>query len=166
MAINKKAIETAVKMETDAMKFYREALDKTSNPVAQKIFEDFIKAELRHLRMLNTILAGIDKKEKLVYPEEDTKTVFSELKDKMLERVKATSNEVEAIKIALDFEREGYHFYTNYSNEATSEEEKKLFKRLAAEEKKHYNFLEITNRFMEETGDWFKWDEIGLLDKF
>ncbi len=166
MSIDKEALEIAVKMETDAMRFYREAYDKTSNPVAQKIFDEFIKAELRHLRMLNNIVSSIDGGEKLVYPTEDTVTIFSELRNQMLERVEATGNEIESIKIALDFEKEGYDFYKKRSEAAESEKERKLFKRLAAEEKKHYNFLEITYKFMEETGDWFKWDEIGILDKF
>ena len=46
------AIETAIKMETDAMKFYREALGRTSHPLGRKLFEGFVVDEARHLKML------------------------------------------------------------------------------------------------------------------
>ena len=32
------AIEIAIKMETDAIKFYKEASEKTKNPVGKKMF--------------------------------------------------------------------------------------------------------------------------------
>ena len=39
------AIQTAVRMETDAMKFYREAASKASHPFGKRLFEGFIKDE-------------------------------------------------------------------------------------------------------------------------
>ena len=159
-----KAIETAVKMETDAMKFYHEAAQKTSHPFAKRMFEGFIRDESRHLKMLNDILGGLDLKIVKVHPKSEIKTVFSELKDQMLKRISASTDEMEAVKVALDFEEKGFGFYKKAQSEASDETEKKLFSVLADEEQEHYTILQNTHSFLKDTGDWFMWEEQGILE--
>lgn len=101
----KDAIETAIKMETDAMAFYREAADKTTHPFGKEMFKGFIKDETRHLKILQDVFRGNDVNAELVRPRESIKTVFSELKDAMMQRVKALDTEMEAVNIALKFEK-------------------------------------------------------------
>jgi rubrerythrin len=159
-----RAVETAKRMETEAMKFYTDAIKKTSHPLGKKIFEGFVADEARHLKMLENILAALDIEIKVVEPEKDIKTIFTELKDKMMQRINATSDEMDAVAIALDFEREGYLFYQKASREAVEEKERKLFEVLTVEEKRHYELLENTHRFLRDTGDWFMWEEHGVLE--
>ncbi len=159
-----RAIETAIKMETDAMKFYREAVGKVSHPLGKRIFEGFVVDELRHLKMLQDIMNELDIEVTSVHPKQDFKTVFSELKDQMMERVTATIDEKAAVKIALDFEKEGYRFYEKAAAEARGDKEKQLFEALTIEEKRHYDLLENTHRFLDDTGDWFMWNEHGVLE--
>lgn len=82
----------------------------------------------------------------------------------MTERISATTDEKEAVKLALEFEREGYRFYRDLKENAASDMEKRLFEILASEEEVHYKLLENTHRFLEDTGDWFMWEELGLLE--
>ena len=159
-----KAIEIALKMETDAMKFYREAVSRTSHPLGRKLFEGFVVDETRHLKMLQNIMDDMDIEVKVVHPKQDIKTIFSELKDEMMERISATTNEVEAVKIALDFEKKGHAFYEKAAQEAAGGKEKTLFEVLAVEEKRHYEVLENTYNFFEDTGNWFMWEEHGMLE--
>jgi len=159
-----KAVETAVKMETDAMKFYHEASQKTSHPFAKRMFEGFIKDEARHLKMLNEILKGLDLKIETVRPKREIKTVFSEVKEQMMSRISASTDEMEAVKVALDFEAKGYEFYQKAAAEATDEKEKKLLSVLADEEQEHYSILQNTYSFLKDTGDWFMWEEQGILE--
>ncbi len=159
-----RAIETAIKMETDAMKFYREAVIKTSHPFGKKLFEGFVVDEFKHLKMLQDIMNNLDLEVETVHPKQDIKTVFTELKDVMMERISATTGDKEAVKIALDFENEGYRFYEKAAAEAVGYKEKKLFELLTIEEKRHYELLENTHRFLEDTGDWFMWEEHGMLE--
>ncbi len=159
-----KAVGTAIKMETDAMKFYHEAVAKTTHPFGKKIFEGFVADEMRHLKMLQDIMNDMDIEVKVVHPKQDIKTIFTELKDEMMARVTATASEKDAVKIALDFERGGYHFYEKAARETHGEKEKKLFEVLTVEEKRHYELLENTHRFLEDTGDWFMWEEHGVLE--
>ncbi len=163
MELNK-AVETAIHMETDAMKFYRQAVEKSSHPLGKKLFEGFVLDEARHLKMLQSIMDNLDIEVKQVYPAGDIKTVFSELREQMLERVSATTDEKEAVSVALDFEKAGYHFYEKAAQEATNEKEKQLFEVLTIEEKRHYELLENTHRFLDDTGEWFMWEEHGMLE--
>lgn len=159
------AIKTAIKMETDAMAFYREAAEKSSHPFGKKMYEGFIKDEMRHLQMLEDVMKGLDIKIGPVTPKDEIKTVFSELKDKMMERVKATTDEISAVGIALDFEKAGFEYYKNKAAEAAAgSKEKALFERLALEEQDHYQILENTHSFLKDTGDWFMWQEQGIVE--
>jgi len=113
-----KAVEIAIKMETDAMKFYREAVAKTTHPLGKKLFEGFVTDEVRHLKMLQNIMNDMDIEVEVVHPKQDIKTVFSELKEQMMQRITATTDEKDAVKIAVDFEQAGYLFYEKAAAEA------------------------------------------------
>lgn len=160
----KDAVETAIKMETDAIAFYEEAAGKCSHPFAREMFKGFIKDETRHLKMLREIFSKQDVTIEFTSPKENIRTVFSMLKDKMMERVKALDNEMEAVGIALTFEKEGFDFYSKAAAQACSAEEKMLFERLVAEENEHYTILLETYSFLNNTGQWYMYEERGILE--
>jgi rubrerythrin len=159
-----KAIETAVKMETDAMKFYNEAAQKTTHPFAKRMFQGFIRDESRHLKMLKDILSGMDLKIVSLHPKAEIRTVFSDLKEQMMERISVSTDEIEAVQVALDFETKGFEFYKKSAAEATDEREKALFSALAGEEQEHYSILQNTYSFLKDTGNWFMWQEQGIIE--
>lgn len=160
----KDAIETAIKMETDAMAFYQEAANKTSHPFGKEMFKGFIKDETRHLKILQDVFRGNDVNAELIRPKESIKTVFSELKDKMMQRVKVLDNELEAVNIALKFEKKGFDFYKNAAVTAESQKEKELFEKLSLEENDHYTILLETYKFLENTGQWYMYEERGIVE--
>jgi len=82
----------------------------------------------------------------------------------MLKRISASTDEMEAVKVALDFEEKGFGFYKKAQSEASDETEKKLFSVLADEEQEHYTILQNTHSFLKDTGDWFMWEEQGILE--
>ncbi len=159
MALSK-AIEMAVKMEKDAIDFYKEALEKTDHPSGVKMFEHFIQVEIQHIRLLKKLVKEVAPDAKLIYPDEHIKTLFSEQKSQMMERIKPTTDDLEAIKIALDFELKGYNFYKKYTEEAETESEKKLFKILTSQEKEHSIILKNAHEHMKKTGSWFNWEDL------
>ncbi len=156
-------VEKAIKMETDAVKFYKEASQKTSHPFGRKMFEGFVKDEARHLRMLEDILKGLDI-DPHVQCLGDVRTVFSDLRDQMLERIAATTDEKEAIRIAMKMEQEGYRYYKEALENATDPTEKRLFEVLMKEEERHYQLLNNTYSFLEDTGNWFMWKELSIVE--
>jgi len=158
------AIEIAVKMETDAIKFYNEAAEKTNHSVAKKMLLSITEDEKRHLNMLSEILKGLDIKVKDVSPMKNIKTVFEEMKDEMMQKVEATKDELEAFKIAMQMEKQGIEFYKKTLLNAQNEKEKSLFERLIKEEQQHYEIFANTHFFLSDTGSWFMWDEHSIVD--
>ncbi len=162
--MKKDAVETAIKMETDAIALYGEAAEKTSHPFGKEMFRGFVKDEARHLKMLKSILGGLDIDMEFVSPRDTIRTVFSQLKDEMMQRVKVMDDEMDALSIALEMEKEGFDFYKNTASDAHSGKEKELFKRLAEEENDHYLILMETYNFLYNTGHWYMYEERGIIE--
>ncbi len=158
------AIEIAIKMETDAIKFYNEASRKASHSVGKKMFLTIAEDEKRHLDMLSRILKGMDLTIKDVSPIKKIKTIFEQMKDEMMHKVEATTDELEAFKIAMRMEKEGIEFYKKASAGAKKDKEKSLFERLIKEEQEHYDIFANTYFFLSDSGSWFMWEEHSIVD--
>ena len=158
------AIEISIKMEKDAISFYSEAAEKTGSPVGKKMFMTITEDEKRHLEMLSQIFKGLDITIEDVSPMKNMKTVFESMKDEMMQKVETTTDELEAFNVAMQMEKEGMEFYEKAVSEVTSEKEKKLFERLALEEKQHYDIFANTHSFLSDTGNWFMWEEHSIVE--
>jgi len=158
------AVEIAIKMQTDAIKFYTEAAEKTKNSVGKQMFLTIVQDEKRHLETLTQIFKGLDITVQDVSPMENIRTVFDSMKTGMMKRVEATMDELEAFKIAMQMEKEGVEFYKKAAVGAKTEKEKALFERLIKEEQEHYNIFANTYFFMSDTGSWFMWEEHSIVD--
>ena len=160
----KDALETAIKMETDAIAFYEGAAGRTSHPFGKEMFRGFVKDEKRHLQMLRDIFRGVNAEFEFIRPKESIKTVFSDLKDSMMQRIKALEDEKGALKIAMEMEKEGYAFYRAAAAKAGSSREGELFERLAVEENDHFAILNETYEFLDNTGHWYMYEERGIVE--
>jgi rubrerythrin len=158
------AIEIAKKMETDAISFYTEAARKTKYPAGKKMFETVTLDEKRHLEMVTKLLKGLDVQIQDVHPMKNIRTVFEKMKAEMMQKVEATSDELEAFKIAMQMEKEGLDFYRTLVLQAKTEKERLLFEKLAGEEQQHYDIFSNTYNFLSDTGNWFMWDEYSIVD--
>jgi len=158
------AAELALKMETDAVKFYSEAASKIQYEAGKKIFLSIAEDEKRHINMIRSILRDMDFKIGESKPVSDVKTIFSEMKNQMMQRVEATSDDLDALKIAMEMEKEGFEFYKRISTETPHEAERILFEMLAKEEEKHYSIFSNTYSFLADTGNWFMWEERSIVE--
>lgn len=158
------AIELAIRMEKDAINFYTEAAEKTKHPVGKKMFLSITEDEKRHLEALSQIFKDINIQVEELSPMKNIRTIFESMKDEMMKRVEATSDELEAFKIAMQMEKEGVEFYKKAESEAQTEKESSLFKRLIKEEQQHYDIFANTYFFLSDTGSWFMWEEHSIVD--
>ncbi len=158
------ALEVAVKMEKDAIAFYTEAAQKTKYPAGKKMFQTITEDEKRHLEMITQLIKGLKVTHKDVSPMKNVKTIFETLKDEMMKKVEATADELEAFKIAMRMEKEGKEFYEKALAHARSDKEKALLQRLVREEEQHYAIFSNTHEFLADTGNWFMWEERGIVE--
>jgi rubrerythrin len=158
------ALELAMKMEKDAIMFYSEAARKTKYPAGKKMFDTITEDEKRHLEMISQIIKGLNVTPKDVSPMRNVKTVFESMKNEMLKKVEASADELEAFKVAMRMEQEGMEFYKKTLAGAKKEKEKALLERLIQEEQQHYAIFANTYQFLAETGNWFLWEERGIVE--
>lgn len=159
-----KAVETAIKMETDAIAFYKEAARRTGHPFGKKMFLSFVEDEKHHLCALRDLFRNRDIEYVLREPLKNIHTIFTDLRSEMLDHIGSTTDEIAAIKLALDMEKESYHYYERVARDAVGEKERKLFEQLADEEEQHYRILENTDLYLEDTGNWFMWKEYSIVE--
>ena len=114
--------------------------------------------------MIAMPIRGLDITEKDTTPLQAVKTVFESLKGEMLDRVAASKDELEALTVAMDMEREGMKFYEKCLGESKTDKEKALFTRLIAEEKQHYAMFSNTHQHLANTGNWYLWEERGVIE--
>ncbi|GAB5047408.1 ferritin family protein [Thermodesulfovibrio sp. TK110] len=159
-----KSIEIALKMETDAVKFYAEAAEKVSHPVGKKMFLTIAEDEKNHIKMIEEVLKGLELTIREANPIKTVKTIFEEMKNQMMERIKAQTDDLEAFRIAMQMEKEGIEFYKKIKQEVNTEKEKKLFERLIYEEEQHHKIFSETYNFLSDTGNWFMWKEFSIVE--
>lgn len=158
------ALDVAKKMETDAIQFYSEAARKVSCPTGRKMFETIAEDEKRHLVMIDRIAKGMSIAAQDLTPLQRVKTVFETMKDQMLKQVAACKDDLEALTIAMQMEKEGEAFYKRSHDAAKTEKEKELFRRLIMEEREHYTIFANSHQFLSDTGNWFLWEERGIVE--
>jgi len=160
------ALRTALKMEQDGMTFYREAAEKTSHPLGRKMFLSFVEDERRHYGMIEALAKGLSLDEDLAAagPADRVRTIFQEAREELAGRGDVTAGDVEALRTALEMEDRGYHFYRRNAGAASEAAERALWDKLAKEESQHHQMLQNTLNYLEETGDWFLWEEGGPIE--
>lgn len=158
------ALDVARKMETDAIQFYSEAAKKVSCATGRKMFEAIVEDEKRHLVMIEQIAKGLSVSAQDLTPMQRIKTVFESMKDQMMKKAAGCSDDLEALKIAMQMEKEGEAFYQKSLAAAKTEKEKALFQRLIAEEREHYAIFANSHQFLADTGNWFMWEERGIVE--
>jgi rubrerythrin len=158
------SLKIAIKMETDAVDFYESCATKTGHPVGRKMFLSVAADEKRHISYVNQLIEDMDFRPEDVTPMQSIRTVFEKNREAMEQKLAATPDELEAFRIALQMEKEGYDFYDKAVTLAGSEKEKDLFKRLAQEERQHYKIFENTLTYLKDTGLWFMWEERPIYE--
>ncbi|HUS59653.1 MAG TPA: ferritin family protein [Planctomycetota bacterium] len=166
------AADVAIKMEQDSIAFYGEAALKSSNTLGRLMFESLVNDELRHLECLRSLIRSVladDSADSLFPPrghsfKSTVSTAFSKARSEIDARVPADASDLKAISIAIDLEKEGYRFYARAASNAASEQARSVYAALQLEEQEHLTFLQNTYDYLENSGDWFLWEEQGLLD--
>ena len=158
------AADIARRMEQDAVAFYKKAADSASSPAGKQIFLTIMEDEVRHIKMVDSLIKDMGIDDTPADPTERVKTVFEQMKDQLNESIAATDGDKDALKTAMSMEIEGYVFYLKSADEATDPKVADFFKRLASEEDKHYRMFSNTFDFLDDTGNWFMWEERGIIE--
>ena len=158
------AIEMALKMKEDSIRFYTEAAEKCDHPAGKRMFLVILEDEKQHLKSLNQMVQDMEIDMKQLSPIENIKTSLETLKDEMRTSTACSLDEMEAFKMAMDMEKECVEFYRKQADEATDEKEKAFFQRVAEEEEEHFRVFSNTHSYLDDTGNWFMWEDHSIVE--
>jgi rubrerythrin len=77
---------------------------------------------------------------------------------------KGDANDLEAIRIALDFEAKGVKYYAELRDAVTNPKEKQFFDLLSRMENEHYLSLKDTEEYFIDPASWYRKMEHHTLD--
>lgn len=158
-------LEIAAKMEQEAVLFYKQCAEKTANPVGKKMFLSIAEDEQYHFDCAISLRnEGQHFTPSGTTPVEDMKKIFDEHKQEMLEKMPSTADELEALEIAMKMEEEAIAFYKKASTLAANAKEKHFFDCLIKDEEEHFHIFQNTYSFLEDSGNWFMWQEQGIVE--
>lgn len=157
-------IETAIKMKTDAIRYYEEAVGKCLHPAGKKMFQVILQDEKNHLESLKQLMEGMKVDTSSLSPVENVKNVLETVKDDMRVQTACTLDETEAFRIAMDMEKAALEFYRTHAADAKTGTERALFEKVAHEEEEHYRIFSNTHDFLDDTGNWFMWEEHSIVE--
>ena len=112
----------------------------------------------------NNIMQGQEVKPLEKTPLQDMKTIFEQNKEAMLQRVTATTDDLEALEIGMKMEEKAINFYQEAASQASNPAEKAFFECLIKDEEEHFTIFQNTHSFISDTGNWFMWDEHSIVE--
>ena len=165
-------VKFAIQLEQDGLKMYSEFAKQSKDPFGKKTFEGLAEDEKDHIRILQKVYgaSGIKEIREIVERSKDEpvrqrfKTIFQMAGEEAGKRAQADPSDTEAMKIAMDFEQRGYNLYKQAEEKATGEMEKTAFKHLTLMEKRHYELLQETFNYLNNTENWFQENEGWMFD--
>ena len=156
--------EYAMEMETDGLRFYLEIAAKSKNHGIKAIAKMLADDEQKHFDILKKL-----REEHPVLKETEilkkARNVFAEMKNKIDEFIRP-GDEIDLYKKAQEIEKKSENFYLEKAEELKDNYQKKIFKRIAEEEKKHYFLLENIIEFVSRPLTWLDNAEFYHLDEY
>jgi len=156
----------AMKMEKDGENYYRELANKTEDIGLQNILKMLADEEVRHYNIIEQMM-----KSKASAELEETgilkkvKNIFIKIKGKNLV-FNFDLPQINFYRKAREIEEKSYKFYIEMSDKVEIESQRKVFLKLAGEEKKHMFLLENLVEFVSRPETWIENAEFNHLDEY
>ena len=155
-----------MKMEKDSENYYRELANKTGDVGLRNILKMLANDEVKHYNIIKQMMKT-DITAELAETNilENAKNIFVKIKGKNLV-FDFDLTQVAFYHKAQEMEEKSYQFYMDMSNKAEIESQRKIFLKLAEQEKKHMFLLENLVEFVSRPEIWIENAEFNHLDKY
>ncbi len=165
-----KALELALNNESKEKDFYLSHAERTNDALGKEMFKTLAKDEEEHYNRILALHKKLEDEGK--WPETlplDVKgTVVIDVLNTVIEKVKtdtkADNDDLEAVKIAIEFETKGEAFYKGLKETVDNEQEKQFYGFLESIEREHRLSLEDTLAYFEDPVSWYQNMEKSGLD--
>ncbi|MCX5816190.1 MAG: ferritin family protein [Proteobacteria bacterium] len=164
------ALEVALNNEMKEREFYLKHAGQTKNPLGKAMFKQIADEELEHYERLKELHKKWKKKDKwpetipLTVKNTNIKEILVNTFKNIDKTAKADAGDLEAVKIAVDFEEKGTQFYAKLRDASTNPREKEFFELLAMIENEHYLSLRDAEEYFTDPTSWFIKAEHHTMD--
>ena len=164
------ALEIALTNEKREGEFYRKQAQRTQNPLGRKMFETLANDEDEHYQRILELHEKLTKDgqwpETLPLKVNDTevKDVLKSVVEGIDTASQTETSDMEAVKIAIEFETKGELFYKNLCASVEDSQEKSFYGMLESIEREHRLSLEDTYEYFKDPEGWYQRMEKPHLD--
>ena len=156
-----KSLEVALNNEDQERNFYLQHKERTNNPVGKLMFGTLANDESEHYQRILELHEKLTKEGK--WPETiplkvkgtEVKSVLKGVIDSVEKSPETDKDDIEAIKIAVDFESKGVSFYENLHKSVDDPLEKEFYGMLASIEREHFLSLQDTYEYFQDPEGWY-----------
>ena len=164
------ALEVALNNESRERDFYLKHAERTSNSFGKMMFQSIAQDEEEHYQRILELHKKLQDEGR--WPETiplkvkgvDMKSVLKKVLDSIDTSAKADTDDMEAVKIAIDFETKGEKFYSDLRDSVDDPVEKEFYRVLASMEREHRLSLEDTYDYFKDPEGWYRMKEKHHLD--
>lgn len=156
----------AIQLERDGENYYRDLATKSNDEGIKNILNLLADEEVKHLKILEK-LKQEDKTAKFAETNvlKEAKNIFVKMKGDSI-NFSLNDDQVEFYKKAFTIEDKNKDFYIEKANEVSDENQKRIFKVLAEEERKHALILDNLVEFVSKPNTWLENAEFTHLDDY
>jgi len=166
------ALTKSLTMEKRGYEFYKKASRKCTSKFGKKVFDSLAKDERYHVEAITKFFLTFTESNKTPAAEavftktrdEDNLIVFGKSAIKLLEGISDDSDEFKAYEFAMKFEKEGYDYYKKVFDSVSDVNARALYEFLLGEEKRHYDLISNTYRYLKDPGAWFAEEEKPIVE--
>ena len=159
------AIKTAIQMEKDGYSFYKKAAAQTNSDMGKTIFEGLAADEQMHLdvfeKMFEETVSNTEWNDLVLSSKKYAKIPVFPKDLKEIEGDNPNSSELDALRMAMDSEKEAIEYYSKIKENLNDSEVIKIINEIIEQEKNHYSILEGEFNHINSTGYWFELDYLG-----
>ncbi|MFH1422641.1 MAG: ferritin family protein [Planctomycetota bacterium] len=160
-----KAIETAIAAERQGAKVYLDLARKTSDPTGKNMLISLASDEFEHLIIFINQLDAARNQGMLLevkVKESEIAQLQPKLRNYRTEKSSEGTNELGALRTAMDQERSAIEFYNEQQEITNDPAAKKMYIELVEIEQSHYDLLQAQIDYINKTGYWFDIPEFRL----
>ncbi|HUW20527.1 MAG TPA: ferritin family protein [Sedimentisphaerales bacterium] len=157
--------EFAMEKEKYSEDYYRQLARKANNKGLQTIFNMLADEEAKHYRIVEEMKDRIPDRVSNTDVLAEGKEIFARMR-KGAGKFDFDAGQTETYKKAQDIEKDSEEFYLQKADEVEDQGQKRIFKELADEEKKHYFLLENIIEFVSRPQQWLENAEFYHLEEY
>ena len=157
------ALHQGIQTEIQGLTMYRKAAERTQDPQGKQVFERLSQDERIHLRLLKVQYGALVSEGHWVVleqarelePGREVEELFPQSDEALAALLPADADDLQALELALEFERKGYHMYRRLAEETEDAAGRALYEFLAEQEQHHYDLIQRAHEYLQTQGAWY-----------